>query len=55
MSTEGWLTMVISIGGVLIISTWCFYKIFASSPKKEEVHGIDLITPDMDDDETAKH
>ncbi|MEG1071426.1 MAG: hypothetical protein RSE01_06390 [Akkermansia sp.] len=46
MPTEGWLTQVISTG--------YFYKIFASSPKKEEVHGIDLITPDMDDDETAK-
>lgn len=47
MSLAGWLTMIISIGGVLTLVTWCFIRVFSSSAKKEE-SVIELITPDME-------
>lgn len=53
MTSEGWITMIISIGGVVSLTTWCFIKIFSSPDKVEEVHGIELITPDMADDDEA--
>ena len=53
MTTEGWITMIVSIGGVISITTWCFVKIFSTPDKKEDVHGIELVTPDMADDDTT--
>lgn len=54
MSTEGWITMVVSIGGVISITTWCFIKIFSTPNKEEDLSGIELVTPDMEEDQPTK-
>ncbi len=35
MSTAGWITMIISIGGVLFAAGWAYYKIFTSPEEAE--------------------
>jgi len=38
MSFTGWLTMVVSIGGVLTAAAWAYYKVL-STPKETELLG----------------
>ena len=33
MSLTGWLTMIISIGGVLAVAAWAYYKVL-STPRE---------------------
>ena len=35
MSLTGWLTMIVSIGGVLTAAAWAYYKVL-STPKETE-------------------
>ena len=36
MSPTGWLTMIVSIGGVLAAAAWAYYKVL-STPKETEI------------------
>ena len=38
MSPTGWLTMIVSIGGVLAAAAWAYYKVL-STPKETEYLG----------------
>lgn len=48
MTIEGWLTMIISIGGVLTLAVWCFSKVLAQPKPEDDLSRIELQTPDMD-------
>ena len=47
MSLTGWLTMIVSIGGVLTAAAWASYKVL-STPKETEHLGSP--TPPMPED-----
>ena len=47
MSLTGWLTMIVSIGGVLTAAAWAYYKVL-STPKETEHLGSP--TPRMPED-----
>ena len=47
MSLTGWLTMIVSIGGVLTAAAWAYYKVL-STPKEPEHLGSP--TPPMPED-----
>lgn len=47
MSLTGWLTMIVSIGGVLAAAAWAYYKVL-STPKETEHLGSP--TPPMPED-----
>ncbi len=49
MSNAGWLTMIISIGGVLIASAWAYYKVL-SSPNETDHLGSP--TPPMPEEDS---
>lgn len=40
--------MIVSIGGVLALSAWCFARVFRSKGTRGE-SAIELITPDMEE------
>ena len=44
MSPTGWLTMIVSIGGVLAAAAWAYYKVL-STPKETEYLGSGGIRP----------
>ena len=47
MSLTGWLTMIVSIGGVLTAAAWAYYKVL-STPKETEHLGSPLSCPSGD-------
>lgn len=51
MTTGGWITMLISVGFVTGLFTWCIYKVMTTSDETEKMHGFEFETPD----EKAEH
>lgn len=50
MNTSGLIVMLISIGIVVCLFSWCIYKVLTTPHEAEKVHGVELHTPDMDAD-----
>lgn len=48
MTTAGWIVMLLSVGTVTCLFTWCVYKVLTAPQNEDQVHGMDLRTPDMD-------
>ena len=46
MTTGGWITMIISVGFVTGLLTWCIYKVMTTSGETEKMHGFEFETPD---------
>ena len=45
----GWLLMLISCGCVLILTTFCYYKVLTTPREAEHLHGpLDIDTRDVD-------
>ncbi|WPX41468.1 hypothetical protein QET93_005030 [Akkermansia sp. N21116] len=55
MTTEGWITMIFSIGGVLTLATWCFSKVLSQPKPEDDLSRIELQTPDMDNDSDSRN
>ena len=50
MSTAGLLIMIVSVGIVTSLFSWCLFKVLTSpSGDSEKLHGADLHSPDMDE------
>lgn len=50
MTATGFLVMVLSVGTVTVLFGWCVYKVLTTPHETEKLHGVDLHTPDMDED-----
>jgi hypothetical protein len=52
METGGWILMVLSVGTVVVLFTWCLWKVLfrSSADTPEHLHGgLDIDTQDADE------
>ncbi|MDI1312810.1 hypothetical protein [Prosthecobacter sp.] len=50
MTTSGLIVMLLSVGTVVSLFSWCIYKVLTTPRETEKVHGVELHTPDMDEE-----
>jgi len=50
MTTSGLIVMLLSVGTVATLFSWCIWKVLTTPNETEKVHGVDFHTPDMDVD-----
>ena len=50
MTLGGWITMLISVGTVLSLFTFCLVKVLRENNPSEHLHGLDIDTHDTDDE-----
>ncbi len=50
MTTEGWIVMLLSVGTVSSLFLWCIRKVLTTPSEVEKVHGMELRTPDMNEE-----
>ena len=49
MTTGGWIMMVLSVGFVLCLTTFCFYRVLRTPKSTEHMHApLDIDTQDTD-------
>ncbi len=51
MTLGGWIIMLVSVGTVSTLFTWCIYKVLTTEGEEEKLHGFEAETPDMQDKE----
>lgn len=50
MTVGGWITMILSVGFVTLLLSWCIYKVLSTPQSTEHLHGqIDIDPQDRDD------
>ena len=40
--------MLLSVGTVVSLFSWCIWKVLTTPHETEKIHGVDFHTPDMD-------
>ena len=49
MTTAGWIVMLLSVGFVLSLTTFCFYRVLRTPESKKHMHApLDIDTHDVD-------
>ncbi len=43
MTAGGWLTMIVSVGFVTVLFTWCIWKVLSLHGGQKRIHGIEDI------------
>ncbi len=52
MNPDGWVVMIVSVGGVVAFFSWCMYKVLTTPGATEHLHSqADIETPDTKDGE----
>jgi len=51
MTTSGLLIMIVSVSTVTVLFGWCLYKVLSQPAESENLHPVELRTPDMDQPE----
>lgn len=46
MTSSGWIIMILSVGAVSALLTWCVYKVLTIPQETEHIHGFEQETPD---------
>jgi hypothetical protein len=46
MTSSGWIIMILSVGSVTTLLTWCVYKVLTIPEETEHVHGFEQEPPD---------
>jgi hypothetical protein len=46
MTLSGWIIMILSVGTVTLLLTWCVYKVLTIPEETEHLHGFEQETPD---------
>ena len=46
MTPGGWIILIISVGTVTALFSWCIYKVFTTPGETEHMHGFEFETPD---------
>lgn len=54
MTIYGWITMIISVGGVTGLMVWCFYKTLTIPNETEKLHGYDISNMPRDPEKKRK-
>ena len=48
MTLGGWLVMIVSVGTVTSLFSWCIYKVMTEDKLEDKhIHGLELETPDQ--------
>ncbi len=50
MTIYGWLVMFGSVGAVVTLMSWCFYKALTVPQETEKLHGYDAAESPMGDE-----
>jgi hypothetical protein len=51
MTPGGWIVMMLSVGSVTALLTWCIYMVMATPGSTEHLHSqADIETPDAKED-----
>jgi hypothetical protein len=50
MTLGGWIIMIISVGTVSTLFSWCLYKVLTTPEEKKRIHGFEIETPDVKKD-----
>jgi hypothetical protein len=51
MTITGFIVMLLSVGSVTFLFGWCIYKVLTTPEETKKVHGIEFMTPDMNEPE----
>ena len=46
MTAGGWINLLLSVGFVTTLFTWCIYKVVTTPDEPEKMHGFEFETPD---------
>lgn len=47
MTLGGWIIMIISVGSVTSLFTWCIHKVLTTPEEEDEkIHGFEIEPPD---------
>ena len=47
MTIGGWIIMIVSVGSVTCLFSWCIHRVLTTSEEEEDnVHGTEIETPD---------
>ena len=47
MTVGGWIIMIVSVGSVTCLFSWCIHRVLTTSEEEEDnVHGTEIETPD---------
>lgn len=50
MTTGGWITMILSVGFVVVLFVWCVLRVLLGREPTEKLHSLDSIdTKDTND------
>jgi hypothetical protein len=52
MTPAGWLIMILSVGSVSILLTWCIFKVLTTPEETDHIHGFEQETPDSQQTES---
>ncbi len=51
MTSGGWVVMLLSVGGVTFLLSWCIYKVLTTPGSSKHLHSqADIETPDVEED-----
>ncbi len=51
MTLGGWFLMIVAVGGVTTLTTWCVYKVLVTPGATGHVHSrVDIGTPDAEEE-----
>ena len=53
MTTAGLLVMLLSVGIVVSLFSWCIWKVLTTPHETEKLHGTEFETPDVRKDREA--
>jgi len=50
MTIGGWITMLVSVGFVTGLLSWCIWKVLSTPGSSEHIHSqVDIHTPDVEE------
>jgi hypothetical protein len=51
MNAGGWVVMLLSVGGMTTLLSWCVYKVLSTPGSTEHLHTqADIETPDVEEE-----
>ena len=50
MNAGGWTILILSVGTVTVLFSWCIAKVLLTPGESEKLHGFEIETPDVRED-----
>ena len=54
MNLGGWIILIVSVGTVTTLFSWCIYKVITTPGETEHMHGLEMEVPDEKKDRDTK-